>query len=236
MSLDWIPYDQLPYLSVLAVLVLASFGLPIPEDIPLLTGGYLCYKGLAHGPFMVAVGLVGVLTGDVVLFSVGRLMGHRVVNHRYFKRMVKPERLLLAEKLFADHGIKIIFAGRFLPVLRPMIFMAAGVLKVRLPVFLLVNGLAACLSVPTLIFLGWYFGHNLDRLQSEVRQASHLLALVVIVLSIAAVGYYIHRRQRRIMSKEAIDPGAAEDLLSDMPAEQDSESDNIKSRRGAKTM
>ena len=112
------PWNNLPYICVLVVLLAASFGLPIPEDIPLLTGGWLCYRGHASLPIMIIVGMVGVLTGDFVLFSLGRRWGHHIVEHRFFRRVVNPSRLLLAETLFERHGIRIIFAGRFLPGVR----------------------------------------------------------------------------------------------------------------------
>ena len=80
-------YEQWPYLGVFAVLIAASLGLPIPEDIPLLTGGYLCHHGLAHPHVMICVGLVGVLGGDFILFSLGRRFGHHIVEHRFVRRL-----------------------------------------------------------------------------------------------------------------------------------------------------
>src|SRR5512145_2332461 len=115
------PWEKWPYVCVLVVLITASFGVPIPEDIPLLTGGWLCYKHYAVLPIMIAFGMLGVLTGDICLFVMGRRFGHHIVEHRFMRRLVNPSRLLLAEHLFEHHGIKIIFVGRFLPGLRGMI-------------------------------------------------------------------------------------------------------------------
>jgi membrane protein DedA with SNARE-associated domain len=203
-------YEQWPYLGVLAVLIAASLGLPLPEDIPLLTGGYLCHKGQAALPAMIAVGLLGVLSGDIMLFNVGRRLGHRVVRHRFLRRLVNPRQLLMAEELFARHGVKIIFAGRFLPGLRPMIFMAAGVLRVRPAVFVLVNGTAACISVPSLVILGYVFGGSLDQIKRDVRLASHAIGIALIVVALVGAGIWLHRRQRKLMETahipDSIDP------------------------------
>jgi len=205
MLLNWIPYTHIPYLGVLLVLLAAGFGLPVPEDVPLLTGGYLCHAGFGNLYVMILIGLVGVLTGDTVLFIIGQKFGHHVVEHRWIRRMVNPPRLLLAERMFQRHGIKIVFAGRFLPVLRPMIFMAAGVLKAPFSRFIMINGFAACLSVPTLILLGNFFGHNIEQLHSDVRMVTHTLALAVLLIAAVGVVVFIYRRQHRLMRSAGVD-------------------------------
>jgi membrane protein DedA with SNARE-associated domain len=207
------PWDKLPYLCVLAALLAASLGVPLPEDIPLLTGGYLCHRGLAELPIMIAVGMAGVLTGDFVLFSLGRRFGHHIVEHRVVRRIIKPSRLLLAERLFERHGIKIVFIGRFLPGLRGMIFMATGVMKVPRWKFAAVNGFAACISVPTLVILGKIFGANFDQLKSDVRMVTNLIGLVVLVVAVAVIALYWHRRQKQLLAEAGpVEPIDAETL------------------------
>ncbi len=198
-------YEKWTYLAVFAVIMAAGLGLPLPEDVPLLTGGYLCYAGYANVLIMIAVGMTGVLLGDTILFTVGRKLGHNVLRRRFFRRMVNPGRLILAERLFARHGVKIIFAGRFLPGLRPMIFMAAGVLRVPFSTFLLVNGFAACISVPTLILLGNFFGYKLEAIKSEVRHLTHFLVLGIAVAALVAIGFYLHHRQKILIAKVQLD-------------------------------
>jgi membrane protein DedA with SNARE-associated domain len=197
------PWDKLPYLCVLAVLVAASFGLPIPEDIPLLTGGWLCHRGLAVPAIMIVVGLTGVLIGDICLFTMGRRFGHHIVEHRFMKRLVNPPRLLLAERLFEHHGLKIIFIGRFLPGLRAMIFLASGVLRVPFWKFILVNGSAACISVPTLIILGWVFGAKFAQLKSDVRIVTNVIGFVALAVAVVCIALYIHRRSKQYMAEAA---------------------------------
>lgn len=193
-------YEQWPYLGVFLVLLACSLGLPLPEDVPLLTAGVLVHKDLATLWWMIPVAMVGVLGGDCVLFFVGQKLGHRVIGHRFFKRVVNPSRLATAERLFHRHGIKIIFIGRFLPGLRPMIFMAAGVLKVPFRAFIGVNGLAACISVPTLVILGKVFGDSYERIKGDVRTATHGIVVAIIVFGLIVGGIALHRRQKRLVA------------------------------------
>jgi len=196
-------YEHWPYLSVLFCLLATGMGFPLPEDIPLLTGGWLCHEGLATLWIMVVVSFVGVLGGDLILFALGRKFGHHVVEHRFVRRLVNADRLLLAESLFAKHGNKIIFAGRFMPGLRAMIFMAAGVLKVRPTTFVSVNGLAAAVSVPTLVILGFLFGQHFNQLKQDVRFAIHTIALVLVIVGLIALTIYLHGRQKGMIATMA---------------------------------
>ena len=196
-------FEHFGYLGVLLVLLLCGVGLPLPEDVPLLTGGWLCYKGLASVWIMILVGLVGVLSGDFLLFWLGRRFGHQITEHRLFRRMVNPSRLVKAERLFERHGFKIVFFGRFLPGLRPMLWVACGVSRVPAWVFATTNGAAACISVPTLVLLGKWFGHSIHKVQQDVRNVMHLILLIAVAAALAATAYYIHKRQKGLLSEDA---------------------------------
>lgn len=210
-------YENWPYLGVFGVLIACSLGLPLPEDIPLLTGGWLCHRDLASLAFMIPIAMVGVLGGDFILFSIGRKFGHHVTEHRFLRRLVNPSRLVMAEKLFARHGVKIIFAGRFLPGLRPMIFMASGVLRVPAWKFAAVNGFAACISVPTLVVLGKLFGDNLERIKTDVRSVTHMIALAIALIALVSLGIYFHRRQKAMMASTGVDRKIDAKTLSHLP-------------------
>ncbi len=200
-------FEHWPYLGVFIVLLAAGLGSPIPEDIPLLTGGYLCAADLAQLRWMIPVGIAGVLAGDLCLFTFARILGHRIVEYPLTRRLVNPSRLVLAESLFARHGVKIIFAGRFLPGLRPMIFAASGVLKVPYRTFLAVNGMAACISVPIVVMLGMFFGNHIEQIQGRFRTATHVIVLAAATALLIIGGIYLHKRRRYLATKVELERG-----------------------------
>ncbi len=63
------------YLELFAVLALCGLGLPVPEDVALLAGGFLVHRGITAYPATIAVALVGVVAGDNLLFLIGRRFG-----------------------------------------------------------------------------------------------------------------------------------------------------------------
>lgn len=170
------------YAGLFLALLAAGFGLPLPEDIPLVLSGYLVAE--AHGDainpliLMILTGLAGVMAGDSATYWLGRHFGPGVVEKRWFRRIAKPWLIERAKEKYTKHGAKVLFASRFMPGLRCIMFMMAGVFKIPYWKLVAYNGGAALLSVPLLIFLGWKFGKAVI---DSVREFGHLVGGLVIV-------------------------------------------------------
>lgn len=191
--------EHLSYAGILLALLAAGLGVPIPEDIPLLTAGYLCHHGRASLVIMLPLAFLGVLAGDCILFSMGRRFGDQLLEHRLTRRLFRRKTLDSVIARYHQHGAKIIFAGRFMPGMRAMIFAAAGVVGIPWWKFVAVNGGAALISVPALVMLGYYFGTKSAALFAEVRHAQHYIAAALVLVTVVAVAveWYLNRRPRR---------------------------------------
>ena len=84
--------QQAFYPVLLGILVIASLGIPIPEDLPLIAGGVLLktHPGIASWPGTIAVAMLGIMTGDLILYRLGRMWGPGVVNHGFVRRLITP--------------------------------------------------------------------------------------------------------------------------------------------------
>ncbi len=219
--------EHIPYLGLLLVLLAAGLGVPLPEDIPLLAAGWLVHHGRADLTAMIVVGLFGVLCGDLILFSMGRRYGEHIVEHRWMRRVVTPARLARAEGIYARHGVKIIFAARFMPGLRGVLFMTAGIFRVKPWKFLLIDGSAAVASVPLLVWLGARFGARIEQLAGDVRQAQMAAAglLALAVAAWIAWEVYAVRRRKRIEAAAPVvllgESGGLEGLARETPGQRD---------------
>jgi membrane protein DedA with SNARE-associated domain len=174
----------LAYVAVFGVLLACGLGLPLPEDISLILGGYLAYTGAASLPVMVVVGFTGILAGDTIIYVMGRRLGTRVGQRPgFFARIITPEKRARVEQLFELHGQKIVMVARFLPGVRAVTYFTAG--SARLPYlrFILWDGIAALVSAPLFVYLGYHFGEKLDWLverlkEGQVRVIAALIAIV----------------------------------------------------------
>jgi membrane protein DedA with SNARE-associated domain len=186
------------YIGLFAILLAAGLGVPLPEDIPLVAAGWLVHKGGADLMGMIATGLVGVLVGDSLLFSMGRRYGTRIVEHRWLRRIAKPWLLERARYLFTHHGTKMLFAARFMPGLRAVMFLTAGVFKVSYVRFLAIDGFAALISVPVWVWAGWKFSSEIERILGGARIATYVVVGVLLLgLALWIVWEYRHNLRKR---------------------------------------
>lgn len=146
------------YVVVLVLLLLCGLGVPVPEDVILVSGGYVAAAG-EHAVWpMMLTGLVGIIAGDSIIFGLGRKMGVARVEKSFLRRFLTPERLARVDRLFRKHGQKILVAARFTPGLRAVTFFTAGAIGVPYWRFFTYDGLAALVSAPLWVYLGFRYG------------------------------------------------------------------------------
>src|SRR5207237_248365 len=84
------------YFGVFIALVAAGVGFPIPEEIPVITGGVLVGNNQDELRWwiMLPVCIAGVVISDGLLYSIGRLWGPRLLEYRWIKsRLLTEDRL-----------------------------------------------------------------------------------------------------------------------------------------------
>ncbi|RJP58677.1 MAG: DedA family protein [Deltaproteobacteria bacterium] len=185
------------YLALFSVLMIAGLGVPIPEDIALIAGGFLAYAGFSNLTVTVIVCFFGVILGDLVVFSLGRRWGDSITKHRHFVRLISEKKLNRAKKFFREHGSKTVFLARFILGFRVVAFTTAGILKMKASHFITINTIASIISVPIWVFIGYIFGANLDVVVKVVKRADFL---IIISLSLAiglTVAYYLWKKRKK---------------------------------------
>jgi len=195
------------YLVIFGILFACGLGVPIPEDITLIAAGIISASGSISLPGAFVVGYFGVLVGDALLFFAGRKYGHRAFRVWPFSRMMTPERVLQSQKKIQTNAKMICFAARFMPGLRAPIYLTCGVLRVSPRTFLLQDGMAALISVPIWIYLGYWFGHNLE----QALAIAHKIQVWLVVAVVASVMiYFLIRRFQKKKSVELLTPNVTE--------------------------
>jgi len=199
---------EIGYVFVFVVLLMCGFGLPMPEDVVLVTGGVLAWlssdleqasvAGMVRDPGLVAmvfVGLAGILAGDSVIFLAGRRFGHRVADFRPLRRIITPEKLELVEKKVRTRGNVVVMFARFLPGLRAPTYFTVGHARMPYWKFLLFDGTAALVSAPLWVCVGFWFGSDLEEAARVGRQFSHYILLGVAVVLAALVFRWVQARR-----------------------------------------
>lgn len=170
--------DRFTYAGLLVVLVLCGLGLPLPEDLALLAGGFMVYRGVTNFTTTLLVALIGVVTGDNSLFFIGRHLGTGLLRYFGLGRPDAARRIKRMQAFMRRHGTMAIFYARFLAGLRALIYLSAGSLGVAPLRFFLCDLLGALISVPIVVSLGYFFGSELEVVIHYIGGFERVLLLV----------------------------------------------------------
>ncbi len=184
------------YAAVFGVLVLCGIGLPLPEDVPLVGAGVVVYEGHATYPGMVAIGILGILVGDSILFWLGRRYGPALLRKKLFAKMLHAERMAKVQGQFDEHALKVVFFARFIAGIRACVYFSAGTLGMKYRTFVLLDFLGALVSAPVWIWLGWRFGGHIESAFSAMAQADRVILALIIGFSLY-FGWRWWRNRRR---------------------------------------
>ncbi|MFF2091735.1 DedA family protein [Paenibacillus sp. NPDC058174] len=175
----WI--ESLGYFGILIGLMLEV----IPSEIVLGFGGYLVSKGDISYIGAVIFGTIGAVGQNWILYAIGRFGGRPIVEKygKYIK--IKPKHVDLAESWFNKYGSGIVFTARFVPVMRQVISIPAGMAKMP---FWLFTGLTAAASLPwslLFVYLGMKLGdqwETIDEVAGKYVQPAILIALALLIV------------------------------------------------------
>lgn len=194
------------YGLVFSVLLACGFGLPLPEDVALVTGGYLAFTGAANLWLMLAVGFAGILCGDLLVYSAGRRYGGSVTRTRWLRRYFTESKRERVEGYFAKYGQGIVVLARFLPGIRVLTYFTAGAARLGLVRFLVFDALAACVSAPLWVLVGHHLGRHLQQAVHWVERAHSTLIVAAALMGIGLVLYIVRRSSAPSARRRAAQP------------------------------
>lgn len=197
-----------PFLVTFGGLVAAGIGFPIPEELPVVLAGAwaaLPDTVATYGAIrwlILPVCILGVVISDGLLYGAGRKWGTKLLETRFFARLVPPNKREEIERNFHKNGVKVLLFARFLPGIRAPIFIMAGVMRLPFKRFLLADGIYAIPGVSLLFFLAWWFGDAFVALieSFEAGVSNYVKPLLVLVLILGVVGFMIYKFLKKPVS------------------------------------
>ena len=175
-------------------LILTPFGLPIPEEISLLTAGALVGNG--HSDFWIGwiLGFLGVTLGDVIAWTFGRTLGLEPTG--FVSKLIGSKQIDDIEKFYRRFGDWTIVIARQIPGMRFPAFFFAGASAIPLGRFYLIDGLAALITVNVFYGLGIYFADDIKSIQEGINSFVDYAGLTSTIILVALVGFVVYRRVR----------------------------------------
>ncbi len=194
--------EQFTYAGIFLVLFMAGLGLPIPEEVPIVTAAVLSHEEVTRWWMALPVCILGVLSGDVVLYWSGRHWGERLLNWRVVRLVLTPEREARFKAAYRRHAGKTIFTVRHVMGLRAAAFLTAGIAHVPFWKFLVADGAAATLGVPVGFGLAYFFTDQLEEVMADVHRVQRWLGLLAVVAVATVLAVILWRQNRRGVTEE----------------------------------
>jgi len=168
---------------VAAIIALECLGLPLPGETVLIAAAL--YAGSTQELSIWSVLIAGVLGGTIgnfIAFWVGREYGYRLLLHYGPYLHLSESRIKIGQYLFMHHGSKVVFAARFVPLLRSVVGFLAGANYMPWRDFWIANVAGAIVWV-AIDTLGAYFvGAEIKRLAAPVGIAIGVAVVALLVL------------------------------------------------------
>jgi membrane protein DedA with SNARE-associated domain len=193
------------YVAIFVLSLISSFGIPVGAEVALIFGGVLA-SGQVHGahhPLNVVLVIVAAtaaeLIGSYAGYLLGRLGGRPLVDRLGKYVLLSHRDLDRAQAWFARRGDAAVLFGRFIPLLRSFISIAAGLGEMALAKFTVFTLAGCAIWCTALVLLGDSLGSSYNHVLGDFKDAGYVAGAVFVV---AVVVLIVHRfRQVRAAQK-----------------------------------
>jgi membrane protein DedA with SNARE-associated domain len=166
-------------------------GFVLPGETAAVLGGVAAKFGHVSLGGVVAVVIGAAIVGDSVGYEVGRVLGPRVIAHRYLDS--RRERLEAAQRFLARRGGTAVFLGRWVAFFRAVMPALAGSARMPYRRFLVFNALGGIVWGAAVVVLGYAAGASYKSIEGYLGQGSAVLVAAVVVLALAVWAIRRHR-------------------------------------------
>ncbi|MFA6526294.1 MAG: DedA family protein [Candidatus Buchananbacteria bacterium] len=191
--------QALGYPGVVFLMALESMVVPLPSELVLPFSGFLSATGELNFWLVWIASIIGSLIGSLISYWMGAYGGERFVRKFGKYLLLDAADLDWTEDWFRTKGEKVIFIARFIPVVRHLISIPAGIGKMDLKKFSLYTVLGAGCWNLILIWLGYYLGQNWRIIRSYSEYFSLFIAALIIIAGIIFI--WRHLKHKHFIKK-----------------------------------
>jgi membrane protein DedA with SNARE-associated domain len=184
------------YGFIVSFMFASSFGLPVPEELTLISAGLVAYMAKHPETFpppypgaqgvetltLCIVCFLAVFFSDLLVYTIGKFFGAKIIKTRFFQKQVAGEGFNRINSWFQKYGGFACGIFRFTPGLRFPGHMSCGLMNISIWKFMLIDGLAALISVPTQVYFVSTYGELILNKLTEFKMVVFSVLGVLLVL------------------------------------------------------
>jgi len=203
---EWIAFNAVAFISatsypgIFLLMVLESMVFPVPSEAVMPFAGFLIVDGQFTFTGVIIASTLGSIIGSLASYTMGYYGGKPFIKRFGKFLLLDTHDLEITERFFAKRGELTIFISRFIPVIRHMISIPAGLGKMNLFKFVLYTILGAGMWNAFLTYVGFKLKEN----WSEVMKYSHVIDIVVVGILGLAMLYYAYKIYLNLTKKNTV--------------------------------
>ncbi|MGI6005381.1 MAG: DedA family protein [Christensenellales bacterium] len=191
--------NRFGYIGVFLLIAIENIFPPIPSEIILTFSGFMTTFSTMNIWGVTAAATLGSIAGTSVFYVVGRALGAQRLQRLFESRLgkalhLKKEDVQKAEAWFARHGPKTVFFCRFIPIVRSLISVPAGIARMPLKIFLPLTAVGTLIWNVVLVFLGRMAGNAWESIAVYFDTYALITAAVLIVAALWIGAVFIKKR------------------------------------------
>ena len=194
--------NQFGYFGIFFLIFIENIFPPIPSEVVLLFGGFMTTYSKLNLFGMVIFSTLGSTVGAIVLYYIGKILNKerlkKLVSGKIGKILhLKASDIEKADKWFDTKGNKTVFFCRFIPVVRSLISIPAGMSEMIMSKFLIYTISGSLIWNTVLLFVGSKVGENWKKIEQMMSQYSHIILIILIIAFIGFVIYHFSKKKKK---------------------------------------
>lgn len=191
--------NQYGYIGIFLLIAIENIFPPIPSEVILAFGGFMTTNTSLNIWGVIVFSTMGSIVGAFFLYEIGRVLNKerlkKIISGRVGRWLcLKKEDVEKADQWFDSKGSKAVFIGRFIPIVRSLISIPAGMSDMPRLSFLLYTFLGTLIWNSVLTYLGAVMGENWKVIVDYVGRYATVVSVMGIIL-VFIVFYYFHKRK-----------------------------------------
>lgn len=193
---------QFGYFGVFFLIALENVFPPIPSEVILLFGGFMTTYTSLNIALMVVAATLGSLLGAIVLYYIGKILNKerlkKIVSGKVGKVLrLKEKDIDMADHWFDTKGNKTVFFCRFIPIVRSLISIPAGMSEMPMAKFLVYTTVGSAIWNTVLIVIGNRVGENWESILGVFDQYSHIVLILLILIFVLFIVWFYTKKQKK---------------------------------------
>ena len=189
------------YFGIFSLIAIENIFPPIPSEVILTFGGFMTTYTSMNLWLVVLFSTLGSLVGAIVLYYIGRILNKerliKIVRSKVVKILcLKEEDIEKADHWFDTKGNKTVFFCRFVPIVRSLISIPAGMSEMNMFKFLVYTTFGSLIWNFVLVFLGSKVGSNFEKIVDVIDKYSYITLTFLVILCIVFIVFLIRRKKK----------------------------------------